>query len=338
LKILILKPSSLGDVIQALPVLRLLKLHDPGHEIYWWIDSSLRALVDDDPDLSGVIPFERKLWASPLHWGGLGASIQGLRKKRFDLVIDLQGLARSGAFAWLANGAFTVGLDDFRELACGFYDVAIPRPHGRPHAVDWYLEVVRYLGVPLDRKFVWMREHPSARQALEDRWRPSSRKWVVLVPGARWTNKRWPAAHFAQLAKRILEGDRDCGFVVLGGKEDLAAGNEICAAIGDHCLNLAGETSLVEMVEWIRLSAFVISNDTGPMHIAAALQKPVWALFGPTDPRKTGPYGQIGRAITVDLPCRPCMKSECRFERPLECLRELEPEMVACRLWKELGT
>jgi ADP-heptose:LPS heptosyltransferase len=114
LKILILKPSSLGDVVQALPVLRLLKLHRPHAEVFWWIDSSLAPLLEGDPDLAGVVRFERRRWASPVHWPEMCDRIQWLRAQKFDWVIDLQCLARSGAFAWLANGNLTVGLDEPR--------------------------------------------------------------------------------------------------------------------------------------------------------------------------------------------------------------------------------
>ncbi|PYJ87399.1 MAG: hypothetical protein DME22_01800, partial [Verrucomicrobia bacterium] len=102
LKILILKPSSLGDVVQALPVLRLLKRHLPQSEIYWWIDSTLRSLLEGDADLNGLFLFERWRWASPRHWDELLASIRQMRAMKFDWAIDLQSLARSGLFAWLA--------------------------------------------------------------------------------------------------------------------------------------------------------------------------------------------------------------------------------------------
>src|SRR5438067_5116434 len=112
MRILILKPSSLGDVVQALPVLRLLKRHLPQSEIYWWIDSTLRSLLEGDSDLSGLVLFERWRWASPRHWNELLASIRQMRAMKFDWAIDLQSLARSGLFAWLASGELTIGLDD----------------------------------------------------------------------------------------------------------------------------------------------------------------------------------------------------------------------------------
>ena len=138
MKILILKPSSLGDVIHALPVLRLLKRHLPQSEIYWWLDSDLVPLLEKDPDLSGIIPFNRKRWAAPRQWPEIAASVRKVRRHRFDWAIDLQGLARSAVFAWLANAGVTVGLDNLREGAREgartFYDVTPPRasPPGTP--------------------------------------------------------------------------------------------------------------------------------------------------------------------------------------------------------------
>ncbi len=129
LKILILKPSSLGDVIHALPVLRLLKLHFRDAQIYWWIDAGLAPLVEGDPDLAGIVRFERKRWSNPLNWPEMVRSIQWMRAQQFDWVIDLQGLLRSGFFGWMARGKFFVGLDNAfeggREGAHAFYDLAV---------------------------------------------------------------------------------------------------------------------------------------------------------------------------------------------------------------------
>ena len=256
MKILILKPSSLGDVIQALPVLRLLKRHYPAAEIFWWIDSALAPLLEGDPDLAGIVRFERKRWSRPAHWPEMFRSIRRLRAQHFDLVIDLQCLARSGAFAWLARGKFLIGLDEVREGARGFYDVAVPRQSFHTHAVDWYLSVLPPLG-----------------------------EFIAQAAPAR-------------------------------------------------CVNLCGATSLLEMVEWIRLGDLLVTNDTGPMHAAAALGKPLVALFGPTEPRRTGPYGQLENVLRLDLSCSPCLQSACHFERPDECLRALVPAQVLAAVVK----
>jgi ADP-heptose:LPS heptosyltransferase len=102
-------------------------------------------------------------------------------------------------------------------------------------------------------------------------------------------------------------------------------------------LNLAGKTSLWEMIEWIRLSRLLITNDTGPMHVAAAMRKPVVAIFGPTNPRNTGPYGQLDRVVQrSDLPCAPCLKSRCHYHDPIACLTGLPPERVFERVKPQL--
>jgi len=338
LKILILKPSSLGDVVQALPVLRLLKLHYPASEIFWWLDSALAPLLEGDPDLAGVVRFERKRWGKLRHWPEMFRSLRWLREQKFDLVIDLQCLARSGAFAWIANGKFLIGLDEVREGARGFYDLAVPRKTFHTHAVDWYLSVLPPLGVPVHKNFTWLPPRPQITVAVKRKWpstfnlQPST--LILLQPGARWENKRWPVNYFAGLVRRLAEKFPAARFAVLGNRDDQPLGEIISRAAPEHCLNLCGEISLLEMIEWVRLCDLLVTNDTGPMHAAAALGKPLVALFGPTEPRRTGPYGQLENVLRLDLPCSPCLKSFCTWKNPNECLNAILPATVfefACR-------
>jgi heptosyltransferase I len=327
-KILILKPSSLGDVVQALPVLRLIKRHLPTSKVYWWIDAHLAPLLEEDPDLAGVIPFNRRGWTAPTNWIGLWRNLQWARQQDFDWVIDLQGLARSAAFAWLANGKLTAGLDTTREAARGFYDLLARRPSFYTHAVDWYLKVLPLLGVPVDRSFQWLPPRPRVAAALREKWPVDNARWVVLQPGARWLNKRWPVEAYAELVRRFSASGADLRLAILGGPEDRPLGEAVAQADPRRCLDLTGQLSLPEMIEWLRLSTLMVTNDTGPMHVAAALGKPVLALFGPTEPCRTGPYAQLDRVLQLDLPCVPCLKSRCRYFRPLECLRALPPAAV----------
>ena len=126
----------------------------------------------------------------------------------------------------------------------------------------------------------------------------------------------------------LARAEPDLRFAVLGGRGDLELGAAICEGQGGRCLDLTGRTSLSEMVEWIRLSSLVITNDTGPMHVAAALRRPVVSIFGPTESGRTGPYGQLETALRVPLPCAPCLKPECHWHKPLECLRSISPAAV----------
>ncbi len=331
LKILILKPSSLGDVVQALPVLRLLRRHWPGSDIYWWVESSLAPLLEGDPDLSGVVRFERRRWANAGRWPEVWRSLRWIRGQSFDLVIDLQGLARSGAVAWLAAGKLLIGLDEPREGARGFYDIIVPRGSFYTHAVDWYLNVLNALRVPVHWDFAWLPERPAIAAEVKRKWQTETAPWIVLQPGARWENKRWPIESYAEFVGRFASAHPHFRFAILGGEADRELGRALAQVDSQRCLDLTGRISLPEMVEWIRLSELMISNDTGPMHVAAALGKPLVAVFGPTEPRRTGPYGQLRRAIQTQLPCVPCMKPRCSYFKPLECLRALSPHSILAR-------
>ena len=337
MKILILKPSSLGDVIHAMPVLRLLKRQYPHSQIFWWIDSGLAPLLEGDPDLTGIIHFQRKRWSKLQHWPEMLRSITELRAHRFDLVIDLQCLARSGIFAWLANGKLLAGLDEPREGARGFYDIIVRRPSYHTHAVDWYLSVLPPLGVKVEKDFNWLPERTAIATSVKTKWNLSGARWIALQPGARWMNKRWPVTHFAELVKLATGVIPDARFAIFGGKDDADLGEEILRAAPDRCLNLAGKTTLQEMIELLRLCDLLVTNDTGPMHVAVALRKPVIGIFGPTEPRRTGPYGQIENTLRHPLPCAPCMKSKCAWHNPIECLTAIAPETVLARVISALA-
>jgi heptosyltransferase I len=338
-KVLILKPSSLGDVIQALPVLRLLKRRFPEGEFYWWIQSGLAPLLERDPDLTGIIRFERHRWARPRNWTNLWRDIRWARAQNFDWVIDLQCLARSATFAWLANGQLTIGLDEPREGARGFYDIVVRRPSFETHAVDWYLGVVERLGVPVTWDFEWLPRQNDVSEGIRRKWPIEQSRWVVLQPGARWPNKRWPVEKFAEVARGLSASTNEAvRFAILGGPEDQPLGAAIAASAPQRCLDLTGKISLPEMMEWIRICELMITNDTGPMHVAAALRKPVVALFGPTEPRRTGPYGQLNNVLQHHVPCQPCLRPRCHYSKPLECLRALPSTRVIERIQRQFVT
>jgi len=332
LKILILKPSSLGDIIQALPVLRLLKLHFRDAKIYWWVNSRFSPLLEGDPDLDGIVLFEREHWASPEYWPQILGSVLWMRAKRFDWVIDLQGLLRSAVFAWLARGQFLIGLDNLweggREGANTFYDLAVPTPRGA-HAVERYLSVLPALNVPVHANFRWLPERPQITATVKSKWpQVENARWIAIQPGARWPTKCWPAQNFVELIRLLAQKFPDVRFAIMGSADDQPLGEIISRAVPERVLNLCGETSLPEMMEWLRLCKLMITNDTGPMHVAAALGVPVVALFGPTDPSSTGPYGQLENVMRINLPCAPCFKSSCSWKNPMECLTAISPRAV----------
>jgi lipopolysaccharide heptosyltransferase II len=231
-----------------------------------------------------------------------------------------------------------VGLDEIREGARGFYDLAAQRKTFHTHAVNWYLSVLPLLGVPVHKNFVWLPERPTIATAVKSKWPTEGARWITLQPGARWENKRWPAKYFADLVRSTAQQFPDTRFAILGSGEDKSLGEIISRAAPERCLNLCGATSLLEMIEWVRLCELMVTNDTGPMHAAAALGKPLIALFGPTEPCRTGPYGQLENVLRIDLPCSPCLSADCTFyAKPNECLNALSPAMVFARVQKLLS-
>jgi heptosyltransferase-1 len=193
------------------------------------------------------------------------------------------------------------------------------------------------LGVPVHNQFQWLPERPSVAAQVREKWQPGSHRWIMLLPGARWDNKRWPVENFTELARQLLLLAPELKIGILGGSDDRALGHAIAAVDPARCLDLTGRTSLPEMIEWIRLGELTITNDTGPMHVATALHKPVIALFGPTDPNRTGPYGQKENVLqATHLPCVPCLKSYCSYAEPLACLRSITPAQVCAQARRRL--
>lgn len=335
LKILILKPSSLGDVVQALPVLRLIRRHHPTAIVHWWITDSIKSLLQGDPDIQAVIPFIRKSGFAPSSWLHLIAQVRRMRAEAYDLILDLQGLARSGAVGWLAKGQHLLGLDDHREGARAFQDTYVPRRSPDTHAVDWYLQVLAPLGIPIHpitaNEWFPVREDDRARMQARLQACPGQGPWIGLMPGARWLNKRWPASHFKETVRIVLQSHPGARFLILGGGEDSALARTIVQTAPASIIDLTGATTLPELVETIRLLDLVITNDTGPMHMAAALERPCLSLFGPTDPRRTGPHAQLESVFTHPLDCAPCMSGTCRHTPEMECLTAISPQKVASR-------
>src|SRR6185295_2972137 len=139
------------------------------------------------------------------------------------------------------------------------------------HAVERYLSVLTTLGVPVHREYQWLPVRAQAAARVREKWPTDGAQWILLLPGARWDNKRWPADYFQELVRTLSKTGQDLRFGILGSGDDDELGRVIVEANPGRCLDLTGQTSLPEMIEWIRISRLIITNDTGPMHVAAAL-------------------------------------------------------------------
>lgn len=323
-RVLLIKPSAIGDVVHALPVLGLMRRRWPDAHIAWLVTPACAGLLEGHPQLSELLLFDRRGLAG---WYRSGTSARGLlalgrtlRQRRFDLVLDLQGLFRSGILTWATRAPVRVGLASAREGATAFYTHKVPAGETQRHAIDKYLDAAEFLGLgrsPIDFTFNTTPAHRAAVQALLAPL--GTRPYAVLLPGANWTTKRWPAEHFATLT-RHLQRDLGLAVVVAGGASD----HPLAHAIAPD-LSLCGQTTLPQTTALLESAAVVIANDTGPMHVAAALGTPLVTLFGPTSPVRTGPYRRPLTVLRTDLPCAPCLSRKCSH---MSCLHWLSPEHV----------
>jgi heptosyltransferase-1 len=334
-RIALIKPSALGDIVHSLPVLRALRQRYPRAHITWIINRSYAALIDGHPDLDATLCFDRG--ALRLGWRPAAAIflhfLRQIRRRRFDLILDLQGLLRTGLMTWASGAARKVGLFTAREGARWAYtDVLapgrLPSDVSSVHAVDRYWWVAEALGVGTVAKSFHLPVEEASRQWAMQRLQPWPRPWLMMHVGARWETKRWPLPHFVELAQRAL---RRCGgtVILVGGPEEVRRVQGVVAALEPSSVSLAGQTNLRQLVAVLAFADVVVSNDSGPLHIAAALGRPVVAPYTCTSPLRTGPYGARPGAVATQVWCAASYRKRC--DR-LDCMKELTPG----RLWPAL--
>jgi heptosyltransferase-1 len=324
-RILLIKPSSLGDIVHAMPVVAAFKQHWPSAHLTWLVKRQWAEIVQRIEGVDAVWPVDPTLAS----WVGQALA---LRAQRFDLVVDLQGLLRSALVARMTGCARLVGFANGREGSPWLYShrVAVPTPE--MHAVDRYLLITSALGISLHDGPKFRFRLPSQDvTALRDLFRRKGidvdAPWVAMNVSARWKTKRWPAASFAAVATQLAA--RGIGpLVVIGGPDEREASGLVRSLTACPVVDLTGETPIGLLPALLSKSCLLITNDSGPMHVAAAVGTPVVSIFGPTSAVRTGPYGAGHTVLTHSLPCRPCFSRVCRNAVPMECLESISPEQV----------
>jgi lipopolysaccharide heptosyltransferase I len=319
-KILIVKPSSLGDIVHSLPFLNILRTCYPKAEIHWVIAKGFEGLLEGHPMISKLWIINKDSWTK-MHRAKetideIRSLCGALKKERYDLVVDLQGLLRSGIITSATGAPVRVGFKEAREGSRFFYTHKVAGGKGI-HAVDRYLKVAEYLGC--DTSIIAFPFPLHQFPAIQSDKLPFH-DYAVIAPGARWRTKRWLPEQFGKLASLL-----PLNSIVVGSKGDMHIADEIVVSSDNKALSLAGKTDLQELIEIIKGAKFMISNDSGPMHIAAALGVPVYAIFGPTDPLRTGPYGKGHTIIRGDVSCAPCFKRKCN---DMKCMKNISAEKV----------
>jgi lipopolysaccharide heptosyltransferase II len=343
-RVLIVKPSAIGDVAQTAPVATLLRRRMPEARIEWLLNKHYLPLLDGHPDIDEPIPFDRKLFASPMALVGrpLRGFLKDIRRRSFDLVLDLQGLFRSGVIARASGAPHRVGFANARELSPMFYTVKVPVPDPEVHAVDRYMSVLRRLGVEVPEALPWrLPVNESAKGFVDEatgEFAPSQDGPLVGVcPTTRWETKHWPLEYFIEVARRLV-AERKARILIDGAPGDEPVTHRLRDAVNEtvaaSAVDLTGRTTLAELVAAIARADLFLTNDSGPMHIADALGTPLVAVFGPTNPVRTGPYRQRNHVVRLDIDCAPCYRRRCDRMR---CMTELAPEVVYEKVVAVLG-
>jgi lipopolysaccharide heptosyltransferase I len=367
-RILLIKPSALGDVVHTLPVLVKLRARYPRARIDWLITPENAEIVRCHPALSNVVLFARRDFSKRGHrWSAMLAFVDLLKRIRcakYDLVIDMHGQVRSAFFSLISGARVRIGFDrpikrrltvstehDLRNIPShGWrgaregswiaYTHRIPIPTLDVHAIDRYLWVAPLLGLDDDPPDLTIHLSSETVQNVERLLKQhgvsTSQPLVVLVPGTIWETKHWTIEGFAGVARQFLHD----GFAVAlaGTKRDQHRCRQIAAVAPGSC-DLSGKTTPADLAALIRRAEVAVTNDSGSMHLAASLGKPMVSVFGPTNPVHIGPYQRPESVVRVDLPCSPCnyrRLSQCPFDHA--CMKQVTSTMVVERVRKILST
>lgn len=325
-RILLIKPSSLGDIVHALPTAAALRRRFPTAALTWLVKREWAEVLDGNPHLDSVLGVDFSLQ------GWLAVS-QAVRARRFDLVVDLQGLLRSALLAWISRAPVRVGFAEAREGSPRLYTHRVAANGIAGHAVDRYLLIAQRLGALVEGtgRLLFPLPHDADANARVGRllWAEGVAPGTVLAamnPTARWATKQWPSERFAAVGDQLQQ--QGVRVVIIG---DMGS-RPLAEMIGHHMrtkpIDLVGKTTVKELIALLRRARVLITNDSGPMHLAAALETPVVALFGPTDPRKTGPYGAGHVVLRSGVPCSPCLSRHCNNPTLLECLTTIRSDQV----------
>jgi len=350
MNILIVKLSAIGDVVHTLPSLDALRHLYPRAHITWVIEAAAADLITGHPCLDLVLVSHRKRWQKETSPGNIANNlgeiisfIKELRSRRYDLVIDFHGLFKSAVLVGLSGGVRKLGYDSMQEGSGLFYNEKIPEDMTK-HAVDRYLDFPAHLAAQAGKAPVagppaflipWDNHNEHNVTALLTKNNlDEEAPFVAINPVALWPTKLWREDLFAALADRIAQ-ELGIPVVFTGSQDERPYLDAIAQHVpAGHIVNLAGQTNLKDLACLYRRAALVVTTDSGPMHIAAAVGTPVVALFGPTDPRRTGPYGSHHTVIRKELSCSPCFRKTCPTRA---CMEEITVEEVWEGVKERLG-
>lgn len=336
-RIALIKPSALGDVVHAMPVLNALRYRFPAATITWVVNRSYETLLNGHPALDETLAFDRQKLKKGFRsaMSAIVGLASQLRRRRFDLVIDLQGLLRTGLMVGATGASRRVGLGTAREGSRWFYTDLIPTPLAKEqHAIDRYWLVAEALGVEHLPKRFDVPIAPEARRWASEQLSGCARPWLAFGVGARWLTKRWPPESFAVLAQRAQAQFGGTVFFI-GAPDETPLAQQVAARLNGPWRDYSGRTSLPQLAALLERADVMVANDTGPLHLASALGRPCVAPYTCTQIRRHGPYGSMNGAVETTVWCKGSYIKKCPR---LECMSELRPDRLWIPLQETLAT
>lgn len=319
-KILIIKPSAWGDIIHSLPFLASIRKRYPNAEIHWVVAKGLHTFLEGHPMIDKLWVMDKNGWKKIKDFRKILPEIysfkNGLKNEQFDISIDLSGLLRSGLITWAAQSKYRLGFSDSDEGSPFFYTHKIEGGE-EIHAIDRYLKLAKLMDCDISHIEFPFPQLPDITEILKT----LPEKFCIMAPSAGKEANRWPAERFGKLAAKLT-----IPTVVIASSADSHVVEKVVENSEGNAINLAGQTNLKELVAVIEKSSYFICNDTGPMHIAAALNIPVFAIFGPANPMRTGPYGINHTIIQEKLSCSPCYAHKPCTKHNWRCMNDLTVE------------
>ncbi len=338
MNILIIKLSAIGDVIHTLPALNAIRSAYPSAYITWLIEEAAAPLIIDHSALDRVIVSRRKSWIRDLRKGQwksvineTAGLVQTLRDTAYDLVFDFQALLKSGVPVALCRGKRKIGFDrgmEHQEHSYLFLNERVAPVDMNHHAILRTLMMLDAAGIQSRnvsyRLPIQDADRDAVTRLLSLKGIKDVRPLICINPVAKWTTKLWPNDCFAELADRLSERYQ-ISPVFTGAPEDKETVWNILSRMKSSAVDLTGKTSLKTLAALYETADMLISTDTGPMHLGAAVNTPVVALFGPTAPWRTGPMGNQHQVIRAGLPCSPCFKRQCST---CDCMNHIRVDQV----------
>ena len=323
MRILLVRLGSLGDIIHGLPVAASLREAFPAARIDWAVDTRQRAILDLVPVI------DHRIVVEPSARGFLTA-ISALRHNRYDVAIDLQGLWKSAALARSSGAARVIGFPGphLREPGARVLYSETCDVISGPHVIHKNLSLLRPLGLDPAKLVVnfpiQIPESTVLRDVYERLHMPIGDPFALINPGAAWPNKRWPPQRFGDVATALAERHQLRSVVSWGPGEESLAEEVVTASRGAAVAS--PRTSVADLVVLARAARLMLSGDTGPLHIAAAIGTPIVALFGPTDTARNGPWSSSDISVSRYSECSCHYERRCR--RAMPCLLDLETDEV----------